>query len=94
MTNYERGVRLEREVQQIFKNAGYEAIRTAGSHSPYDVILIKYTKGPKGHNKKICFVSFVQCKVQKVKGSDVGDTCPERAYKDTHRSVQSCNSSD
>lgn len=55
--NYLRGVRLEREVVNIFKEHGYEAIRTAGSRSPFDVILIK-----KNEINKICFVAFVQCK--------------------------------
>ncbi len=71
MTNYTRGVRLEREVQDIFRKAGWEAIRTAGSHSPFDVILVKYTDATQGKskgfskNRKVCFVSFVQCKVEK-----------------------------
>jgi len=64
MTNYTKGVKLEREVVNIFKDNGWNAVRTAGSHSPYDVILIKETK----ENKKICFVAFVQCKVKKLKG--------------------------
>ena len=59
--NYKRGVKLEREIQKIFRDAGYIAIRTAGSHSPWDVILVKETEGL----KKICFVAFVQCKVKK-----------------------------
>ena len=63
MTNYQKGVRLEREVVAIFKKAGWNAIRTAGSHSPYDVILIKETP----ENRKILFVAFVQCKVKKLK---------------------------
>ena len=60
--NYLRGVRLEREVQKIFRDAGYTAIRTAGSHSPWDVILVKEGK----ELKKICFVAFVQCKTKKL----------------------------
>lgn len=62
--NYERGVRLEREVVNLFKNAGYKAVRTAGSHSPFDVIIWKESK----ELKKICFVAFVQCKTEKMKG--------------------------
>ena len=62
MTNYTKGVRLEREVIHIFEKAGYIAMRTAGSHSPFDVILVKYTE----QNQKICFVAFVQCKVKKI----------------------------
>ena len=59
--NYIRGVRLEREVQAIFKAAGYKALRTAGSHSPWDVVLVKESPTL----KKICFVAFVQCKTKK-----------------------------
>lgn len=62
MTNYKKGVRLEREVVNLFKSNGYNAVRTAGSHSPFDVIIWKETK----NNKKICFVAFVQCKVKKL----------------------------
>ena len=63
MSNYKKGVRLEREVVKIFKENGYNALRTAGSHSPYDVVIWKET----GENKKICFVAFIQCKVKKHK---------------------------
>jgi len=62
MTNYVKGVRLERDVIRIFKENGYTAFRTAGSHSPFDVVLVKQTE----ENKKICFVAFVQCKVKKL----------------------------
>jgi len=61
MTQYEKGVRLEREVVNLFKKHGFKAARTAGSHSPYDVIIWKETE----KYKKICFVAFVQCKVRK-----------------------------
>lgn len=63
VNKYRKGVRLEREVVKIFKENGYNAIRTAGSHSPFDVILTKTTN----ENEKICFVAFVQCKVKKLK---------------------------
>ena len=36
--NYEKGVRLERHVQQLFEDAGWYAMRTAGSHSGVDVV--------------------------------------------------------
>ena len=62
MTNYTKGRDLEYEVLKIFRKAGFMAARTAGSHSPYDVIIWKETK----ENKKICFVAFVQCKVKKL----------------------------
>ncbi len=65
--NYIRGVALEREVVKIFKEAGWDAVRTAGSHSPYDVVLTKYTQGNGQSLKKVCFVSFVQCKTKVIK---------------------------
>jgi len=58
--NYERGRRLEQEVVNIFKEKGWIAVRTAGSKSPFDVILIKESS----QMKKICFVAFVQCKTK------------------------------
>tara|TARA_Y100000310_G_scaffold72973_1_gene69135 strand:+ start:388 stop:585 length:198 start_codon:yes stop_codon:yes gene_type:complete len=61
--NYLRGVRLEREVVNLFKENGWEAVRTAGSHSPYDVVLIKHDKTV----KKVLFVAFVQCKTKVTK---------------------------
>lgn len=61
MSIYKKGVRLEREIVKIFKEAGFGAVRTAGSHSPFDVIIWKET----GENKKICFVAFIQAKVRK-----------------------------
>ena len=42
--NYQRGKDFENEVVKIFKEAGFEAQRTAGSHGTFDVILIKYTR--------------------------------------------------
>lgn len=64
---YQKGRRLEQEVVNIFKMQGWDAVRTAGSHSPFDVILTKYTEGSGIKNKKVCFVAFVQCKVKKIK---------------------------
>ncbi len=61
MNTYKKGVKLEREVVNIFRNSGFQAARTAGSKSPYDVIVWKEI----GDNKKICFVAFIQCKVKK-----------------------------
>lgn len=71
MTEYEKGVRLEREVINIFKKHGYEALRSAGSHGLFDVTLIKTTEGGGKKYKKVCFVAFVQCKVTSDLNSDV-----------------------
>lgn len=62
MKAYKKGARFEREVIDLFRHAGYEAQRTAGSHSPFDIVLVKYTP----ENKRICFVAFVQCKIKQV----------------------------
>jgi len=83
MTNYKKGVRLEQEVIDIFKEHGWDALRSAGSHSPFDVVLVKYTDPPKQFkiqgNKKICFVAFVQCKVKRLKKEDTPEQSPPQS---------------
>ena len=37
--NYIKGVALEREVVRAYREAGYQAARTAGSHSGADVVV-------------------------------------------------------
>ena len=37
--NYIKGVALERELVNAFRKAGYQACRSAGSHSSYDVFV-------------------------------------------------------
>lgn len=46
---------------KIFKEAGFIVMRTAGSHSPFDVVLVKESD----QLKKIAHVAFVQCKTEK-----------------------------
>lgn len=60
---YRKGYKFENEVVNIFKKHGFEAVRTAGSHSPFDIVLVKYTP----ENKRIAYVAFVQCKIKKNK---------------------------
>lgn len=38
--NYQKGVLLEREIVNYFKNVGCHAARTAGSHGKYDLYAI------------------------------------------------------
>jgi len=38
--NYEKGVRLEREIVNLFKDVGCASARTAGSHGTYDLYAI------------------------------------------------------
>ena len=63
MTRYETGIRYEREVVQLFRDAGYEVTRAAGSKSPFDVIATKLHP----NTRKVCFVALIQCKVKKLK---------------------------
>jgi hypothetical protein len=39
--NYITGRRFEYKVRDLWKDRGYRAVRTAGSHSPYDVIALR-----------------------------------------------------
>jgi Holliday junction resolvase len=56
MTNYTRGRAFEYEIVKYFKNLGYLAYRSAGSHSPVDVTAISSDK-----------VYLIQAKVTKRK---------------------------
>ena len=58
---YKRGRRFEYEVMEIFRQNNFVVLRTAGSHSPFDVVLVKMTKDM----KRIAHVAFVQCKTKK-----------------------------
>lgn len=68
--NYEAGVRFEREVMKGFNEDGFLAVRTAGSHGPFDVIVIARD----GH------VTFIQCKV--VRSEAQAERLEEKWLKD------------
>lgn len=51
--NYLKGVRLERKIVSDAKRRGCIAFRSAGSHSPIDVIIINPNKNS---------IKFIQCK--------------------------------
>jgi len=51
--NYQKGCRMERELVNMWRKIGYVAFRSAGSHSPIDVVAVD----PKTMN-----VILVQCK--------------------------------
>ena len=70
-SKYERGRRFEYEVMKMLKELGFETTRTAGSHSPFDVIAWKTNE-----LKKIMGIVFVQCKTTK----DINKS-PETALK-------------
>ena len=41
MTNYERGVEIERKIQDKLEKEGWWTCRTAGSHTKIDIIALK-----------------------------------------------------
>ncbi len=56
-TKYEDGRRFEYRVRDDFKKRGYDAWRTAGSHSPVDVWAVFKGRSESG-------LIFCQCKLQ------------------------------
>jgi hypothetical protein len=73
MTNphYSAGVRFERKIINLLKSLlpadKYTIIRTAGSHSPVDVVIIEHLE-----NKGVKRSFGIQCKTVK-KGSQMPD---------------------
>ena len=51
-TNYQRGAAFERKVARDLESHGYVTVRSAGSHSPVDVVAMKYGT-----------IAAVQCKL-------------------------------
>lgn len=68
--SYRAGVRLEYEIMSILANAldpnKYKIIRTAGSHSPVDVVVLKYV-GNQGKSREYF---GIQCKTKKLKKNE------------------------
>ena len=66
-TSYKAGVRLEREIMILLKQFldpnKYTVIRTAGSHSPVDVVVLKHL-GKQGIDREYF---GIQCKTKKEK---------------------------
>lgn len=54
-SNYERGVRFERQVKEEWNEKGYVTFRTAGSHGAFDIIAV-HPEHP---------TELIQCKVLK-----------------------------
>ncbi len=59
--NYNRGRNYEYEIVNLFKEAGYDAQRTAGSHGVFDIIVTKTDE----ENQRICYLVLIQCKIKK-----------------------------
>jgi len=58
MSNYFKGRRIEYEAKQLLETLGYTVCRTAGSHSPFDLIAFNRFK-----------LRLIQCKYTASKGS-------------------------
>lgn len=56
---YTDGVRFEREVVQLFRDAGYECTRSAGSHGVWDFTALKTTRTKE---REVRVVVLGQCK--------------------------------
>ena len=63
MSNYQKGRRVEYEVAQVFKNAGWTVTRAASSKGPFDLIATKITVE---NEKKVYFVVLMQVKSEKL----------------------------
>ena len=65
--SYKAGVRLEYEIMKILKMCldpqKYTIIRTAGSHSPVDIVVLKHV-GKQGRDREYF---GIQCKTKKEK---------------------------
>jgi Holliday junction resolvase len=51
MTNYRRGYEIERKLVNELREHGWTAVRSAGSHSPFDVVAVAFHK-----------IRLIQCK--------------------------------
>jgi hypothetical protein len=75
--NYINGRRFEYKVRDAYKALGYVALRSAGSHSPYDVIALEAHGEPEVITSTVRGVSYtyyrtpitgfaIQCKRRKL----------------------------
>lgn len=55
MSNYRRRADFERRVYRYFEQRGYFVIRSAGSHSPIDLVALRWGE-----------VKLIQCKIDGV----------------------------
>lgn len=60
-TNYQRGADKERRIVNFFRERGCIALRSAGSHSPVDIVVI---------DKKTHHITLIQSKLNKISTKD------------------------
>lgn len=59
MANYTKGRRFEYEIADILKREGYDVIRAAGSHGPFDLVAIRR------NGRQVREIGLLQLKVSK-----------------------------
>lgn len=57
MTQYQRGILLERELVVLYKTVGCHSWRSAGSHGPYDVMVMGTQDAVTSGWAKMCIVA-------------------------------------
>jgi hypothetical protein len=73
--NYIKGRRFEYEIRDNLKKAGYFVIRSAGSHSPVDLIALN-------KDKVLCLQLKVNCRPTKLEWVEFYNiSVPSNAYK-------------
>lgn len=75
--SYKSGANFERKVMKYYQDQGMLAFRSAGSHSPIDVVVI---------NNKTKSVMLIQCKKKRMK---LGNIFAEKK-KLTKEALQNC----
>ena len=60
--NYVAGRKFEWKIRDVYKTLGFDVYRTAGSHSPVDLIAVNENG-----------VLFIQCKKGRLKKSELSD---------------------
>ena len=60
-TNYQRGANKERRIVNYFREKGHIALRSAGSHSPIDIVVI---------DNKTHHIRLIQSKLNKISTKD------------------------
>ena len=60
--NYNNGARRERRIMKKLEKEGWFCIRSAGSHSPIDIIAIKPLQEAEGYNPSRILLRFIQSK--------------------------------
>lgn len=80
MTNYARGVKVERELINLLKNNGWDVVRGAGSKGKLlgidaDFVATKTTRD----NEQTCLLVVGQVKVSKRKKQQGGQQLPDKS---------------